>query len=75
MTDPLVQQFEQIVPDLINMVVALEAPELAVVAKLVEALGVAVTEQIASGRVDLRDGILAADAAALAALHLKFNVK
>lgn len=74
MSSVLVAELEQIVPDLINMLVALDAPELATVAVLVEKLGVALADELANGeKIGAAQAVQAADTAALVALRLRFK--
>ena len=71
--DPIVSQLEELIPAAINMLVAYEAPELATLATLVEALGKALVDELANAtKLGPEAEVLAADAAALTALRLRF---
>jgi hypothetical protein len=68
----VISELEQLVPDVINMLSASEAAELAVVAGLVEALGKALVDAIEAKNFDEKSAIAASDVAALDALRLRF---
>ena len=71
--DPIVSQLEVLIPDAINMLVAYEAPELATLAALVEALGKAIVDELQNGdKLGPSAEVIAADTAALTALRLRF---
>ena len=75
MTDPLIEQLVQIVPDLVGMKNALAVPDLGIALTLAVALVQSIEDELTTRTITPEQSKATIDAATQAAINAKFAVK